>query len=363
MVKERAYLITPYFDKRKFIEAENDKKEFESLADTAGVEITKSILLLLKRIDPAFYITKGKLQELTEEIKQNKINVVIINTELKPVQIRNLEEKFDCKVIGRTELILDIFAQRARTREAKIQVELAQLKYLLPRLTGLGKALSRLGGGVGTRGPGERKLEYDRRHILNRINTLQKKLKKIEKHRNLLLQNRKFKVVTLVGYTNAGKSTLLNTLAKEHLKTEDRLFVTLDPTIRKVYLGDNKYVLVSDTVGFIKNLPHHLVASFRATLSEVKYSDLILHVIDISENNIDEKIEVVNNVLLELQINPLNCIMVFNKIDKLDNKSKIERAQKLYPDRSVFISAKAGLNIDKLKKIILFKIEEKNNGI
>lgn len=357
--RERAYLLNFYFKKHDVYPAEDDLKELKMLVDTAGAEIVGKENLYLRKINPAYFITKGKLEKIKESIQQNNIDVIIINTELKPVQVRNLESFFNCKVIGRTELILDIFAQHARTSEAKIQVELAQLKYLLPRLTGHGILLSRLGGGIGTRGPGETKLEYDRRHIMRRIATLQRKLKKIEKHRTNLWKNRKFKVATLVGYTNAGKTTLLNTLSQENLKTENRLFVTLDPTIRKVYLNEkNKYVLISDTVGFIKNIPHTLVASFKATLSEVKNSDLILHIVDICDRNIEEKINTVNEVLSEIGVNSKNSVVVFNKIDRLNDESKIKRFTTLYPD-AIFISAKEKINIDKLKKIILIKVGEK----
>ena len=354
--KERAYLLNFYFQKEQLYIAEENLKELEMLVDTAGADIVLSENLYLREINPAYFITTGKIEKIKENVEKSNIDVVIINTELKPVQVRNLELFLSCKVIGRTELILDIFAQHARTSEAKIQVELAQLKYLLPRLTGYGVLLSRLGGGIGTRGPGETKLEYDRRHIMRRISVLQKKLKKIEKHREVLWKNRKFKVVTLVGYTNAGKTTLLNTLAQEKLKTENRLFVTLDPTIRKVYLEENnKYVLISDTVGFIKNIPHSLVASFKATLSEVKNSDLILHIVDICDRNIDEKINTVNEVLSEIGVNSQNFLIVFNKIDRLNDNGKINRFSSLFPD-SVFISAKEKINIDKLKKIILIKV-------
>ncbi len=289
MQKEKAFLVNFYYTNEEREFAENNKKELELLTDTAGCDIKKSINIFLKKIDAGHFLSKGKLEDIMEQINGVNINVIIINAELKPVQVRNLENYFNTKVIGRTELIFDIFAQRAKTKEAKIQVELAQLKYLLPRLTGYGVLMSRLGGGIGTRGPGEKKLEYDRRHILNRIHTLQKKLKHIEKHRSVISMHRKYKVVSLVGYTNAGKSTLLNSLTQEKLKVENRLFVTLDSTIRKVCLKEQKYVLMSDTIGFIKNLPHDIVASFHATLKEIQNADLVLHIVDVSDKNYEEK--------------------------------------------------------------------------
>ncbi|MDD5066871.1 MAG: GTPase HflX, partial [bacterium] len=265
------------------------------------------------------------------------------------------EDLFGIRVIGRTELIFDIFSKRAMTNEAKIQVELAQLKYIMPRLTGFGIALSRLGGGIGTRGPGEKKLETDRRHIARRIHTLEKKLKDIEKHHRVITSNRNHKVVSLVGYTNAGKTTLLNSLAREDLKTENRLFVTLDTTTRKIFLEQEKFVLVSDTVGFIRDLPHYLVASFRTTLKEVKDSDLVLHVIDLSESDFMKKIGVVNNVLAEMEVDLTRVISVFNKTDRV-GPEKLENIRREYPD-SLFISAKEKINLEKLKKYILFRTD------
>ncbi len=352
-IKEKAYIINCYFQNRELQQAEESLKELIMLAETANLDIIKKSLLFLPKIDSANFISKGKLENIKIERRENKIDVVVLNQELKPIQVRNLEDYLDCKVIGRTELILDIFARNARSKEAKIQVELAQLKYLLPRLTGYGLLLSRLGGGVGTRGPGETKLEYDRRYIMKRISTLQRKLKQIEKHREILSFHRKYRMVSLVGYTNAGKTTLLNVLSGENLKTANRLFVTLDPIIRKVYLGEvGKYVLISDTVGFIDNIPHQLVASFKATLAEIKNSDMILHIVDINDANIDKKIEVVNKVLSEIGVDISRTVLIFNKIDKMTNNQKVDRCSQLYPG-AIFISAKNKLNIDNLKKFLL----------
>ncbi|MBN1897245.1 MAG: GTPase HflX [Spirochaetes bacterium] len=359
---EQAFIVNFYYNQDELYLAEDDLKECEMLAMTAGVQIIMKENIHLRNIDSAYFITRGKLEIIKYKVKDHKINVLIVNKELKPVQVRNLEEYLKVKVIGRTELILDIFAQHARTSEAKIQVELAQLRYLLPRLTGYGILLSRLGGGIGTRGPGETKLEYDRRHILRRISTLQKKLKDIEKHHQVISKNRTMKVVTLVGYTNAGKTTLFNALTHENLKTGNSLFVTLDPTIRKVSLdNEQNFILLSDTVGFIKELPHSLVASFKATLSEVKNSDLVLHVIDIQDRNIEAKIKTVEEVIAELGLEVRHSVIVFNKIDKMKDQGKITRFTNLYPE-SVFVSAREKINIDNLKKIILIKAG-KNNGL
>jgi len=360
-LKERAYIINFYYDKTEHYNCEEDLEEVIMLSKTAGVEVALAENIFLREINPSYYITKGKLEIIKNNILTNNINVVIFNIDLKPSQMRNLEEFLECKVICRTELILDIFAQHARTSEAKIQVELAQLKYLLSMLTGYGVLLSRLGGGIGTRGPGETKLEYDRRHITRRISLLEKKLKNIEKHRQVITSNRKLKNVALVGYTNAGKTTLLNILAHQNLKTDDMLFVTLDPASRKVYLGENnKFAIFTDTVGFIKNLPHTLVASFKATLSEVKNADLVLHIVDVHDKNIEEKIEVVNKILFnELFLDPYKVHLVFNKIDKLENENIIKRLKEIYPN-ALFVSAKEKINIDNLKKFVLIKLEAKN---
>ncbi|MBU1077495.1 MAG: GTPase HflX [Spirochaetes bacterium] len=353
MKKERALLINIYYSNLEEATAVNDLKELELLADTAGCQIVKSINILLKNIHAGTFLSKGKLESIKEKIQDLDINIVIINSELKPVQVRNLVDHYKIKVIGRTELIFDIFAQRAKTREAKIQVELAQFKYLLPRLAGYGIMMSRLGGGIGTRGPGEKMIEYDRRHILRRIHTLQKKLKDIEKHHHIIAGHRKFKVASLVGYTNAGKSTLLNSLTQENLKVEDRLFVTLDSTIRKVYLKDQKYILISDTVGFIKDLPHDIVASFRATLSEIRNSDLILHIVDVSDINYEEKIETVNNVLIDVNVDLHNCMIIFNKVDQLPGKFRKNIENKY--QNSIFISGKKRINLEQLKEYILLR--------
>lgn len=349
--EEKALLLNPIFLNTDDETAVESLLELEQLTQTAGALILQKMNIKLREIDSATFIGSGKLEELNCIKNQLSANIIIFNCELKPNQIRNLEKIFQCKVIGRTELILDIFAQHAKSNEAKIQVELAQLQFLLPRLTGFGVLLSRLGGGIGTRGPGETKLEYDRRHIKQRISTLQKKLNKIVKHREILWDGRKDKTAVLVGYTNAGKSTLLNSLAHEHLATKDALFVTLDSTIRKVYLRDDKYILLADTVGFINNLPHHLIASFRATLEEVKKSDLIIHIVDVSSNLLENKIKTVLEVLSQLDSIQKNRILVFNKIDKLENQAKMERLKNIYPD-SIFISAKTKQGLDCLKEAI-----------
>ncbi len=354
MQKEKVYLINPFYNKLNEQESINDLEELVLLADTAGGMVLAKENILLREINAAYYISTGKLNDIRERMQDKDINLIIINTELKPVQVRNLETFFQVRVIGRTELILDIFAKRAQTNESKIQVELAQLKYLNSRLTGHGITMSQLGGGIGTRGPGEKKLEYDKRHIARRIHALEKKLKEIEKHHQVIRSNRNYKVVSLVGYTNAGKTSLLNTLANENLKTENRLFVTLDTTTRKIFLDEQKYVLMSDTVGFIKNLPHDLVVSFRTTLKEVKDSDLILHVCDMSDKEYEKKIKVVEDVLHEMDVDSKKIILIFNKIDKVSHE-KLDLVKTNYTD-SLFISGKEKINLEKLKNYILFRI-------
>ncbi len=352
---EKAILIQCSDTKNSVDEDEEKLNELKLLARSAHTQIIDSIIIKIKKINPATYLTKGKVELIKEKVKELQPDVIIFNNELKPIQVRNLSDTYNCKVISRTELILDIFALRAKTREAKIQVELAQLKYLLPRLTGYGVMMSRLGGGIGTRGPGEKKIEYDRRNIMRRISILNKKLKNIEKHRELIVKNRKYKTVGIVGYTNAGKSTLLNALSNEKLLTENRLFVTLDSTTRKIFLDNNKFILLSDTVGFIRDIPHNLIASFKSTLSEAKNADLLLHVVDINDKYYQEKIDVVNEVLSELNIDISKSIYVFNKIDKGGTENRIKRINEIYPG-SIFISAKNKINLEKLKETIILRL-------
>ena len=306
-------------------ETEDSINELSELAATAGAEVIAKLIQKRGKPDPAYYIGEGKAKELAILAITTHADLVIFDDELYPAQQRNLEKLLKTKVIDRTWLILDIFASRAQSKEGKIQVELAQLCYLLPRLVGKGTALSRLGGGIGTRGPGETKLEVDRRRIRRRISVLQKELEEIAKRRGLQRSNRKksgLPLVSLVGYTNAGKSTLFNALTDAEVFVEDKLFATLDPTIRRCYLPSGDFMLLADTVGFIKKLPHDLVAAFRATLEEATYSDLLLHVVDASHPGKDEHCEAVQEVLRALGIGDKPVITVLNKMDLYPANSK-----------------------------------------
>src|SRR5262249_10104240 len=292
--------------------------ELRELATSAGARIIDEVIQRRERPDPATFIGKGKVEELREEVLLEGVDLVIVDHELSPGQAKNLEQALDTKVIDRTGLILDIFARRARTTEGKLQVELAQLEYRLTRLTGHRDYLSRLGGGIGTRGPGETKLEMDRRQIRHRISTLKREIEQIRKHRQLHRERRRrdqLPLVSLVGYTNAGKSTLFRALSKEDTVVSKRLFSTLDTLIRRIQFGKSFPILISDTVGFIRKLPHQLVSAFRATLEEVVQADLILHVIDAADPDHDEKRAVVLRVLEEIGTGNHPMLTVFNKLD------------------------------------------------
>lgn len=299
-------------------EVEESLQELARLADTAGAVVADVQVQRRPRPDAATFLGRGKVDELAEICRELDLDIVICDRELSPAQARNLEEALGVRVIDRSQLILDIFARRAKTREGKLQVELAQLQYLLPRLTGQGKALSRLGGGIGTRGPGETKLEMDRRRIRKRIADLKHELGEVRRHRSLLRQGRQevpLPLVALVGYTNAGKSTLLRALTGADVLVEDKLFATLDPTTRQVVLPDNEKILLTDTVGFIRNLPHHLVAAFRATLEEVVEADLLLHVVDAGHPDMGAQMGAVEKVLQSLGASQKPVLTVYNKID------------------------------------------------
>ena len=338
---------------------EESLNELQELVETAGGEVIHKVLQKRGKIDPAYYIGSGKARELGLLRQSLMADTVVFDDELSGAQVRNLEEAVGCKVIDRTTLILDIFAQRAISREGKIQVELAQLKYRLPRLMGLGNALSRTGGGIGTRGPGEKKLEIDRRHIRSRILDLERELENIKKTRALQRERRKaneIPVVAIAGYTNAGKSTLRNKLCeiagvdKEKVLEANMLFATLDTTTRVVTLPSGKDVLLSDTVGFIRKLPHELVMAFKSTLEEVIYSDLILHVVDASNKNAPGQIETVNRVLSELGVQDKNILLVFNKVDAAESDAlNILRAK---CGGGIEISALEGTNLDVLLSLI-----------
>ncbi len=309
--------------------------ELNELAQTAGADVTKCFVQRRKKPDVAYYVGEGKAEEIREYCIDNSIDMIIFAEELSPGQKRNLEEKTETKIIDRTELILDVFAMRARSKEGKLQVELAQLNYLLPQLSGKGTVLSRLGGGIGTRGPGETKLETDRRHIRNRIHDIEQEIKELRKHRQLHRKSRRsipLATIALVGYTNAGKSTFLNASTDAEVLAENKLFATLDPTTRQITLPNNHTVLLSDTVGFIHNLPHHLVAAFKATLEEVAEADILLHVVDVSHPKYPEQIEAVQNVLSQLDISDRKTFTALNKIDRLSFGERQIKKTKNIPD-------------------------------
>ncbi|MBD2869836.1 GTPase HflX [Paenibacillus arenilitoris] len=318
-------LVTPD-DKRGGADHEHSLQELAALAETAGVEVLTALTQNRENVDSKWFIGKGKVQEVKALADELGATTAIFDQELSGAQVRNLEEALDLKIVDRTQLILDIFAGRAKTREGIIQVELAQLSYLLPRLSGHGKNLSRLGGGIGTRGPGESKLETDRRHIRGRISDLKAQLEEVVRHRKLHRERRRKSgviQVALVGYTNAGKSTLLRELTQADVYVENQLFATLDPTSRALTLPNGREVVLTDTVGFIQNLPHDLVAAFRATLEEVLEADLVLHVIDGSSPMRDEQIRVVHHILGELGAADKPMVMVYNKKDLCREKGML----------------------------------------
>jgi GTP-binding protein HflX len=332
--RERAALVGLIVRRVTKLDAEHSIDELAGLADAAGATVVLKIIQERPTPDPATFIGSGKLDELASECTRVGADLVIFDNELTPAQLRHIEERVGRKVVDRTQLILDIFARRARTREGKWQVELAQLKYLLPRLVGSGTALSRLGGGIGTRGPGETKLETDRRRIRQRIHAISEEIDSIRqrrRHSRARRQKVSVPLVALVGYTNAGKTTLFNLLTKESAEASDALFVTLDPLVRQVSLPDKRRLLLSDTVGFIERLPHALVAAFRATLEQVAEADLVLHVIDAASPERDRHIEAVRRVLEEVGAANVATMSVFNKCDLIE-PGDVERLRRLYPD-------------------------------
>lgn len=333
--------------------------ELEMLADTAGGKTIFKILQDRAKPDSAYFIGKGKAEEIAELADLNNINLIIFDDDLNPTQVRNLEKMFDKKIVDRSGLILDIFASHARTREAKVQVELAQLQYTLPRLTRAWTHLSKQYGGIGTKGPGETQIETDRRIIRDRISTLKEKLEKIESQQRTKSSKREdFIKASMVGYTNAGKSTLINLLTGAGVLAENKLFATLDSTTRAFEIEQDKKILVSDTVGFIRKLPPHLVASFKSTLNVVRDADVILHVIDISHPSYEDHIAVIDETLKDLGAEKKTQIRIFNKVDAIEDKSKIEYVLNKY-ENSILISATKGMNIAKLNKMLL-DIYEKN---
>lgn len=357
---ERAILIYLATNKKEKLGAEESLEELKLLAEAAGAQVIKEIFQFRKEISPKYLIGKGKVSEVISSKEEFEADLIIFDHDLSPIQQRSLENEVQGKVIDRTQLILDIFSQRARSKEGKLQVELAQLSYLLPRLLGKGKALSRLGGGIGSRGPGEKKLEEDRRRILDRISKIKKDILKIQRRRATQRKSRKKRpipVVSLVGYTNAGKSTLFNHLSREKMFTSPQFFSTLDPVLRRVSFSDGLYFFLSDTVGFIKNLPLELISSFKATLEELKEADCICHIIDITSSNCESQIEAVESILSKLGVVNLPIIKIFNKIDILPQKENLLAKNKA-SQSLVYISAKTGEGIQDLKKnlrSVLFK--------
>lgn len=348
VTSEKAILIGVKLQNTTSEQVDESMQELEELASTAGAEVVDIIVQNRQKIDVATYIGKGKLEEIQEFYQNDDIQLIIFNNNLSPAQSRNIEEVLNTRIITRTELILDIFAIHAKTNIAKFQVELAQLQYRLPRLTGQGISMSRTGGGIGTRGPGEQKLETDRRYLNKRIHFIRTKLKDIEKVKQTQRKQRKgeFKVA-IVGYTNSGKSTLLNCLVKADILTEDKLFATLDTTTRKLWLGDGVQILITDTVGFISNIPHSLVESFKSTLEDTIHSDLLVHLVDISSPNFLNKIKVVENTITEIGCDEIPLLMCFNKIDAISAEEMLEVRQN-FPN-AIYLSAKKNTYIDVFK--------------
>ncbi|OQY27187.1 MAG: GTPase HflX [Candidatus Cloacimonetes bacterium 4572_55] len=356
--KEQAVLVGVNSGRNRNIE--DSMEELEQLVDTAGAEVVSKVVQNLNSIHPRTYIGKGKAEYVGNLLKELDGSVVIFDNDLTPAQNRNLEDMFDCKVLDRTAVILDIFALHARTNEARLQVELAQLQYALPRLTRLWVHLAGSQGGIGFRGPGETQLEVDRRLIGKRISDIGRKLTKVQSQHDIQRKARGDMLeVGLVGYTNAGKSTLLNALTDANVYVEDQLFATLDTTTRQINLDQNQKALISDTVGFIRNLPHSLIASFRATLAEVRLADLLIHLVDASHPNFRDHISAVNTILTELEAFDKPTLMVFNKSDKLQSEYPGDMDfQSEYPE-SLVISAKTGQGLAGLRERLLSVLESR----
>jgi GTP-binding protein HflX len=364
--QEKAILVGVIADRQKPEQAQEYLDELAFLALTAGAQVVQSFLQRLPRAHPRTFVGEGKLEEIELYVKEHEIDIVIFDDELSPAQLRNLEQHLKCKILDRTNLILDIFATRARTAQAKYQVQLAQAQYLLPRLTRMWTHLSKQKGGIGMKGPGETEIETDRRALRNTITKLKHRLDEIDKQSNTRRQHRDTKVrVALVGYTNVGKSTLLNLLGKADVLAENKLFATLDAVVRQVHF-ENTSFLLTDTVGFIRKLPHQLVECFKSTLDEIREADILLHIIDVSHPAFEDHIDVVDQTLFELGVNEKPIILVFNKIDQLkapldleesaSNEEHLEKLKRTWLAKSespsVFISAHRKINIDELKQVL-----------
>lgn len=345
---ERAILVSVRVGRQSREEVQEHLDELEMLTETAGAEAVFKVLQDRDRPDVATYVGKGKAEEILQLVEMNDIDLIIFDDDLTPTQVRNLEKLMDKKILDRSGLILDIFAAHAQTMESKTQVELAQLQYMLPRLTRAWTHLSKQHGGIGTKGPGETQIETDRRIIRTRISKLKDRLDKIEAQSNTASAKRKdFVTASLVGYTNAGKSTLLNNLTESDVLVEDKLFATLDSTTRSVQLDKNKQMMLSDTVGFIRKLPHNLVASFRSTLNVVRDADYILHVIDVTHPFFEDHIRVVDETLKQLGCENKTQLKIFNKVDVLEDAETLEYVRNKFPN-SISISAARGMNINLL---------------
>ena len=349
-VKEKVILVGVSTDDHD--DTEKSLDELEELASTAGAVTVERVVQNLSQIHPVTYVGKGKLDEIKDLLWETEATGIICDDELSPIQLGNMEDALNTKIMDRTLIILDIFANRASTNEGKIQVELAQLKYRQSRLVGLGKSLSRLGGGIGTRGPGEKKLEMDRRLIKGRIAQLNRELKDVKRHREVTREQRsrnQVPVIAIVGYTNAGKSTLLNTLTGADVLEEDKLFATLDPTTRNLKLPSKQEVLLTDTVGFFRKIPQHIIEAFKSTLEEAKYADIILHVVDASNPQMDEQMYIVYETLMNLEVKNKLVITAFNKQDKVDGEVILRDFK---ADHVVNISAKTGEGLENLQNVI-----------
>lgn len=333
--------------------------ELEELVNNIGIEVVERVVQFRKKPDSKYYVGKGKIEEILKIIEENEIDFAIFDDEIRTIQRKNIKNILGITILDRTDVILNIFSENAKTKESKLQIELAKLKYKLPEIVGLGKAMSRLGGGIGTRGPGEKEKEYKKRAILDKIKKIENELDKIKRTRGEQSKNRKrhkAKQVILVGYTNAGKSTLMNNLTGADVISEDRLFVTLDTKMKKIYALRESNIVLGDTVGFIRKLPHVLVASFKSTLEVVKEADILLKIIDISKENFEEDIKVIDDVLEEIGDSGIKNIYVFNKVDLYANyKNEIKKLEEKYKNVA-FISAQNSINIEELLEKLVTKL-------